>query len=316
MTQTIDAHTRSAAPAPHARKLFRQGAGTSEQVSIEVKYLGDWELVQPLGEGELTSSWQARPRNFSGEHPADYVVKTLRAELEDNSCAIKFIQREAYIGRCVTNSHLVSILDTHVCKAPYYIVMPFMQGQSLRAIIGGSRPGVTRSLWIARQCATALDAIHSLGWIHTDVKPENISISSTGHVTLLDLGLAQQTCREFHATGRMLAGTLAYTAPEIFTSSLAADHRSDLYSLGIMLFELLTGQRPFPGDNPADLVTAHRATTPPDIRSIAPQIPARVATLVKRLLAKEPLRRFQSASQLIHELTMLEIETFEERIPA
>ena len=146
--------------------------------------------------------------------------------------------------------------------------------------------------------------------IHADVKPANILVSPSGHATLIDFGFVQTPAEASHWATRPLAGTLAYIAPEMVTSALAAGPRSDIYSLGVTLYEMLTGRRPWDSDDPGELATLHREAKPADIRALRPDVPESVAELVHSMLAKDPLRRPASARELASRLVRLEIESF------
>ncbi len=140
-------------------------------------------------------------------------------------------------------------------------------------------------------------------------------MTAAGHATLIDLSLARHRSELVASGAPPIFGTLAYLAPERIVSKLAIDIRSDLYSLGVTLFELLTGRLPFAARTAAELAAQHRQELPADLRSLAPHLPASVCQLVRQLLAKEPLRRPQSPSELVDRLAALEIETFAERLP-
>jgi serine/threonine-protein kinase len=161
--------------------------------------------------------------------------------------------------------------------------------------------------------AEALEALHAAGWMHGDLKPGNVFLSPGGHVTLLDLGFARRCDETGSAVDRLLTGTCNYMAPELITSALGADIRSDIYSLGVVLFELLAGRLPFTGGSLTELTEQHRRCRPPDLRRLAPQLAGGVVQLVQQMLAKDPLRRPQSPCELIDRLVRLEIATFSER---
>ncbi len=167
-------------------------------------------------------------------------------------------------------------------------------------------------LWIARQTAEALDALDQAGWMHGDIKPSNIFLSPQGHVTLLDLGMARHRDEDLEGP-RAIAGSGYYLAPEHVSSACRPDIRSDIYSLGVVLYQLLAGRLPLHGKTFEQMVVAHKQTAPLNLRRMAPHVPPRVAELVQRMLAKDPLRRPQSPAELVAELVRLEIETFSER---
>ncbi|HLA86121.1 MAG TPA: protein kinase, partial [Thermoguttaceae bacterium] len=146
-----------------------------------------------------------------------------------------------------------------------------------------------------------------------DLKPENLLVSAEGHVTVLDLGLARREGESDSVLARCVTGTCHYLAPEAITSSLASDARSDIYSLGAVLFEMLTGQVPFPGDSLEDVVRRHRELRAPNPRRLVPHVGAGVAQLVGEMLSKEPLRRPRTPEELIDRLTRLEVLSFGER---
>jgi serine/threonine-protein kinase len=143
--------------------------------------------------------------------------------------------------------------------------------------------------------------------IHTDVKPANILVSASGHATLIDFGFVQTPAEASQWATRPLAGTLAYIAPEMVTSALAAGPRSDIYSLGVTLYEMLSGRRPWDSDDPGELATMHREAKPTDIRELRRDLPVPVAELVHSMLAKDPLRRPGSAQEVAMKLVRLEI---------
>jgi serine/threonine protein kinase len=170
---------------------------------------------------------------------------------------------------------------------------------------------LAQSMWIGRQVAEAMWALHEKDWVHCDVKPDNIYVATNGHVTLCDLGLARQRCVASQVQ-TIVAGTPSYMAPEAFCAGGNLSGASDAYSLGVTLYELLTGQYPFPQTEPSELGAAHRLLKPPDPRTFRPDIPVSAARLLRSLLAKEPLRR-PVGQDLIQTLVDLEIETFEQR---
>ncbi|MCG8450686.1 MAG: serine/threonine protein kinase [Pirellulales bacterium] len=279
--------------------------------------IGPWQLVCLMHESELARVYLARPAEGDGEQPANYVIKMLRKEWWRDAQAIEMQRRAAWLGQKLSHPHLLPVLSANVQQAPFYFVTPKINGHSLAEILQeenhspGRRLSLPVTLWIVRQVAEALAAMHEAAdMIHADVKPSNIIVSPDGHATLIDLGFAHAPSEARHWSSRSVVGTLSYVAPETVTSSLAAAPASDLYSLGVTLYEMITGKLPFEASAPEELVRMHRESKPVCIRRCAVQLPKPVASLVHCLLAKDPLRRPESAAAVAEELVRLEIESF------
>jgi eukaryotic-like serine/threonine-protein kinase len=299
-----------------------------------------WDLVELAAEGNLTRVYRAKPSDAPSHGSPRYAIKMLRPEWEDDPRAMGLLEREALVGRSVSHPHLIPILESHLGSPPRLLVMPWLEGATLEAQLGRVRwvdrvgwvdrsaphpdaaedcaAGLTaldlpEVLWFARQVAEGLAALDRAGWMHGDVKPSNIFVSPEGHVTLLDLGFARRTDETGSAQQRCVTGTCNYLAPEWITSALRADIRSDIYSLGVVLFQLLCGRLPFDGHSLAELATQHLQSAPPNLVRLAPHLPRELIELVRRMLAKDPLRRPQTLCDVVDELAALEIATFAER---
>lgn len=268
-----------------------------------------------LGEGSLTRTYLAAPAEGSSSAPPAYVLKMLRKEWWRDSQAIEMQRREAWVGRRIAHPHIAPVLSAQVDQPPFFVVTPYLVGETAAEMVEKKRlPSLPLSLWIARQVAEALHALHdTLGMVHADVKPANILVSPDGHTTLLDFGCAQTLAEARSWVNRPVVGTLHYVAPEMITSACAINVRCDIYSLGVTLYELLTGALPFDATEPAQLVMMHRSAKPVCVRDRRPDLPKPVASLVHRMLAKEPLRRPASAADVVNELVRLEIGSFAAR---
>jgi serine/threonine protein kinase len=269
-----------------------------------------YELLQPLGGGPLTCVYSGR------ECSTDTLcaVKLLRDEWHEQSTAIKLLQREARAGLAVRHPHLVRLRHVHVTRPPYYLVMDLLAGESLRRRLRRDyRVDVPTALWIGRQTAEALAALHRAGYLHGDVKPDNIRLIDAGTAVLIDLGFAHRP-GENAALRRQgyILGTVNYLAPELCGGDADADFRSDWFSLGVTLFEMLTGRLPYPAGTIEQTMRRHHAETPLDIRQHASPLPAPLAALVDRLLQRHPGDRPRAAA-VIQQLIALEIAALRRR---
>jgi serine/threonine-protein kinase len=285
-------------------------AGTAAGASGAGELLGGWRIGAVLHVREETVVAEAFPAGADG--PARYLVKRVVA-IAPSMRSIDQLRREAEAARRVASPHVVAVLQAHVDSPPYYFIMPRLEGESLAARIAGEPVPTATALWIARQAAAGLQALHAAGRRHGDIKPANIIVDPRGHVTLVDLGFARQMDEEHEPTDDDVAGTADYLAPEMVTSRLRVDGRADLYSLGVVLFECLTGRLPFVASTTPEMVTAHLSVEPPPLREVNPRVPNDVAALVRRLLHKDPRRRPETAAEVVDALARLEIAFFDER---
>lgn len=277
--------------------------------------VGPWQLVRMIGEGQWTEVFQARPAAQADDDAADYTVKLLKSVYQDDPTAIQLLQREAFVADQVLSPHVGTILAAHVDRLPRFIVLPHLPGVTVeQALVAAGRLSAPHALWIARQIAEGLREMHRAGWLHCDIKPANVVVSETGHATLIDLGFARRL-DSHDDRNDVLTASLAYAPPETFTPTVAIGPASDVYSLGIMLFEMLAGFLPFDSDDACDLAAAHLVKPMPEPRIWQPQLSSRVSRLLRRMLAKEPLRR-PHIDDLLSWLVELEIESFDERVPA
>jgi eukaryotic-like serine/threonine-protein kinase len=263
-----------------------------------------YELLQPLGGGPLTCVYSAR--DAADDTPC--AVKVLRDEWKQEPTAIKLLQREARAGLAVRHPHLVRLRHVHVTRPPYFLVMDLLPGESLRRRLRRDyRVDVATALWVARQTAEALAALHRAGYLHADVKPDNIRLVDAGTAVLIDLGFAHRPGEnaDLRRQGYVL-GTVNYLAPELCALEPDRDFRSDLFSLGVTLFEMLAGRLPYLAGPTEQTLRRHQSEPPLDIRDHTGPLPPGLASLVDRLLQRQPTDRPRAAA-VLQQLIALEI---------
>jgi serine/threonine protein kinase len=268
-------------------------------------------LLGRLGGGPMTTVYQAQ----DVETGAFAAIKVVRPDWEDQTTAIKLLQREARVGLAVRHPHLVRVTHTHVLQPPYYLVMELLPGESLRRRLQRDyRLAVADALWITRQMAEALAALHQAGFLHGDIKPDNLRLTGDGTAVLTDLGFAHRVGENaaFLRAGYVL-GTANYLAPELCHERPSEDLSSDLFSLGVTLFEMLTGRLPYPPGSLRQTFRRHRCDPPADIRQLAGPLPSGLVQLVQQLLAHDPAAR-PRASSVVQQLVHLEITALRLRV--
>ena len=244
------------------------------------------------------------------------VVKVLRTEIAAGPSAERFEREMALCARC-NHPHIVPVLSAGEVEGLPWFTMPLVEGESLRARLTRDGPlPVTETARLLAEIADALAYAHRMGVIHRDIKPENILLQD-GHAVVADFGVAKAlhaatlTESAIQATGvGVVIGTPAYMAPEQAMGD-AVDHRADLYALGVVAYELLTGKRPFGGITPAEMVSAQLTRTPPPVAQGRRDCPPALATLIQRLLAKDPAARPATADEVRAELQAIGSGTFE-----
>jgi eukaryotic-like serine/threonine-protein kinase len=266
--------------------------------------ISDYELLQCLGGGPMTVVYSAR--HVGTDSPC--AVKTLREDWEDQATAIKLIQREARAGLQVRHPHLVHVTEAHVTAPPYFLVMDLLPGESLRGRLHRDyclEP--PEAILIARQTAEAIASLHRAGMLHGDIKPDNLRLVNAGTAVLIDLGFAHRPGEneDLLRQGYVL-GTANYLAPELCDAHPEENLSCDLFSLGITLFEMLTGKFPYPPGSLTQTFRRHRCDPPADLRRIRSDLPDVLIELVHELLQRHPARR-PPIGTVVQQLIDLEI---------
>jgi TolB-like protein/tRNA A-37 threonylcarbamoyl transferase component Bud32/Flp pilus assembly protein TadD len=268
--------------------------------------LGDsYQLEQELGGGGMSRVFVAHETSLGRK----VVVKVLPPEMAA-AVSIDRFRREIQLAAQLQHPHIVPLLSAGETAGLPYFTMPFVKGESLRARLNHGELPVSEAIRILREIASALAYAHENGVVHRDIKPENILISG-GSAMVTDFGVAKAVSASTGAEGHSLTslgvalGTPAYMAPEQATADPNTDYRADIYALGVVAYEMLTGSTPFPGRSPQATLAAQVTEAPDTVTRRRPAVPAPLATLVMKCLEKRPADRPQTAADVMHELDAL-----------
>ncbi len=262
--------------------------------------LGPFELSDRLGAGGMGEVYRARHVDTGKE----VALKVVRADLMDNPRVAKRFAREVRILKKLRHKHIVRCYGGAVQDDTMYCAMQLVEGGSLAQLLKQrGRLSWERSVKFGIQICEALECAHQHSVIHRDIKPSNLLISKrSGRLKLSDFGLARYTDATALTVAGRAVGTCSYTAPELIRGRPDVSHRSDLYSFGCVLFEMITGRRPFEARTHAEVFYQHLEQTPPAVRTLAMDCPIWLEALVAQLLAKDPSERPLDAGVVRHAL--------------
>ncbi|GAA5080593.1 serine/threonine-protein kinase [Nocardia iowensis] len=254
----------------------------------EVRF-GGYRLERLLGRGGMGQVWLA----YDGAGARWVALKLLPTELAADAGYRRRFEREAEVVTRLRDPHIPRIHRFGEIDGRLFIDMEFVEGQDLASMIAAAALGPAAAVGIVGQVAAALEVAHRAGLVHRDVKPSNIVVHASGFAYLIDFGIAHGIGQTAVTTTGLAIGTLAYMAPERFTGK--ADARSDVYSLGCVLYECLTGARPYGDTDPAQQMHAHLMTDPPRAAARNTAVPPALDGVIARAMAKSPVDRYSTA---------------------
>jgi serine/threonine protein kinase len=263
--------------------------------SLVGKTVGKFEIKEPVGEGGMATVYKA----FDTTLRRTVALKTLLPYLAADPELVQRFQREAVTAANLKHPNIVVIHEVNTHEGQDYIVMEFLEGVTVRQEIQRlTALPLPRVCKILSQLASALDYAHAQGLIHRDIKPANVILGDGDHATLTDFGLVKASTAGVQLTQvGTTVGTLEYMSPEQVIGD-EIDHRSDIYSLGVLVYEMLVGRVPYKGHTPIEVLhnLVYDPPTPP--RQVNPDVPPQVEQVVLKALAKRPEDRYQSAGEL------------------
>ena len=261
---------------------------------------GRYELVKCIGHGGMADVYLALDLILDRQ----VAIKILKPDSNADKVALERFAREAQASTQLSHPNIVDIYDVGDDDNIHYIVMEYVKGHTLKQLIKKRGPLPTReTIWIMKQLTSALMEAHKNGLIHRDIKSQNILIKDDGTVKLADFGIAILNNAIQLTSKDSVLGSVHYLAPELVKGEKSS-MKSDIYSLGIVMYELLRGDVPFKGDNPAQIALKHMKQEIPNVREYNPQIPQSVANIITKACAKDPKDRYDNAALMLKDLNV------------
>jgi eukaryotic-like serine/threonine-protein kinase len=270
---------------------------TLSDTLINTLFDGRYRIMRKLGSGGMADVYLAEDEEL-GRRVA---IKILNDRHANDEQFVERFRREAKNAAGLSHPNIVSIYDRGEAEGTYYIAMEYLDGRSLKELVVARGPlPISDAIEATRQVLGALRFAHRKGVVHRDIKPHNVMADADGRLKVTDFGIARAGVSQMTEAGSII-GTAQYLSPEQARGT-AVDQRSDLYSIGVVLYEMLTGEVPFTGDTPVEIAMKHLSDTPRPPSLLRPEIPPDLDMVVLRALAKNPEDRFQTAEEMDAEL--------------
>jgi len=272
------------------------------ELGVGSTFADRYHIIEELGKGGMGTVYKARDINVD----ENVALKILNPEISSDEQTIKRFRNELKLTRKISHRNICRVYDLSEYEGIHYISMEYVSGEDLKSLI--HRIGqltIGKALIIARQVCEGLAEAHRLGVIHRDLKPQNVMIDREGNAKIMDFGIARSVKSKGITEEGLIMGTPEYMSPEQVEGK-DVDQRSDIYSLGIILYEMLTGRIPFEGKTPLSVAVKQKSEKPLDPRRINSQIPDRISRLILKCLEKKPEERYQDVNGLLKEIKDIE----------
>jgi beta-lactam-binding protein with PASTA domain len=268
---------------------------------IDTLFDGRYRIVRKLGTGGMANVYLAEDQELG----RSVAIKILDDRHAADEQFVERFRREAKNAASLSHPNIVAIYDRGEAEGTYYIAMEYLDGRTLKELlVRFGTPPVKIAIGYTRQVLSGLAFAHKYGLVHRDIKPHNVLVDSAGHVKVTDFGIARSESSQMTEAGSII-GTAQYLSPEQARGA-PVDARSDIYSVGVLLYELLTGAVPFTGDTPVEIAMKHLSAVPEPPSKKRPEVTRGLDLAVIRALAKDPAERYQSAEEMDAELARIE----------
>jgi len=273
-----------------------------EELTTGSAFAGRYQIIEELGKGGMGKVYKVLDKEVN----AKIALKLIKPEIAGDKKTIERFRNELKTARDISHKNICRMYDLNKEEGSYYITMEYVEGQDLKSLIKQTgQLAVGTAISIAAQVCEGLTEAHRLGVIHRDLKPQNIMIDKEGNARIMDFGIARSLKAKGITGAGVMIGTPEYISPEQ-AEAKEVDQRTDIYSLGVVLYEMVTGQLPFEGDTALAVAMKHKGEPPKDPRDLNPQIPEDLSRVILRCLEKDKNKRYQKAKELLSELNKTE----------
>jgi len=299
---------KCATPLPSLEKILASQTKTLytpvSELARGTTFADRYEFMEELGKGGMGKVYKV----FDTRIKEEVALKLLKPEISDDEKTIERFTNELKFSRKIVHKNVCRMYDLGEEEGAHYITMEYVPGEDLKSFIRRAAPlSIGKSVSIARQICEGLSEAHSVGVVHRDLKPGNIMIDKDGNARIMDFGIARSLKAEGITSVGVIIGTPEYMSPEQVEEK-ATDQRSDIYSLGVILYEMMTGRVPFEGDTSLSIVLKHKTEIPKDPRELSALIPETISHMILRCMEKKKEDRYQSVNELLNELDQINID--------
>jgi non-specific serine/threonine protein kinase len=272
-----------------------------EELTRGTNFANRYEIIEELGRGGMGRVYRVDDTKVKEE----VALKLIKPEVAADKKTIDRFRNEIKSARKIRHKNVCQMFDLGEYEGIHFITMEYVTGEDLKSLIRRVKIDTGTAIKITKQVCDGLSEAHRLGVVHRDLKPSNIMIDKAGNARIMDFGIARSMKGEALTGENVIVGTPDYMSPEQVEGK-EIDQRSDIYSLGVVLFEMLTGERPFKGDTSLSVAMKHKSEAPPNPKWLNDQIPDRLSRLVLMCLEKDKERRYQTAEELLSSLITLD----------
>jgi protein kinase/serine/threonine-protein kinase len=284
-----------------------------EELTRGTTFADRYEIIEELGKGGMGKVYRVEDKKIKEE----VALKLIKPEIASDKKTLERFSNELKMARKIAHRNVCRMYDLGEEKGTHYITMEYVPGEDLKSTIRRVGPlGAGKTIFIAKQVCEGLSEAHRLGVVHRDLKPQNIMIDKDGNARIMDFGIARSIMGKGITGAGVMIGTPEYMSPEQ-AEVKEVDQRSDIYSLGVILYEMVTGRVPFEGETPLGIAMKHKSEVPKDPKELNAQIPDDLNNVILRCLEKDKEKRYQSAGEVRSELANIEkgIPTTEKIVP-